>query len=207
MTDVGERESGEWRRFRGLEHHRVAAGQGGGDFPGKHQQWEIPRNHLRGDAERLRVGPVAGKLEFVGPARVVEEVRGHEWQVNIAGLSNRFSVVQGLQDRELTRALLDETGDSEDVLGAVLAGHLGPGLVVGPAGGRNGGVHVSLAGFGDLAEHLLSSRIDGLEELATGGFAEGSADEESVVGFDVHDGTRFRCGGVVEWHGMSSWSV
>ena len=79
LTDVGKRESGEWRRFRGLEHHRVAAGQGGGDFPGKHQQREVPRNHLRGDAERLRVGPVAGKLEFVGPARVVEEVRGHEW--------------------------------------------------------------------------------------------------------------------------------
>ena len=78
LTDVGERESGEWRRFRGLEHHRIAAGQGGGDLPGKHQQWEVPRNHLRGDAERLRVGPVAGELEFVGPTGVVEEVRGHE---------------------------------------------------------------------------------------------------------------------------------
>ena len=79
LTDVSERERGEWRRFRGLEHHRIAASQSGGDLPGKHQQWEVPRNHLRGDAERLRVGPVAGELEFVGPAGVVEEVRGHEW--------------------------------------------------------------------------------------------------------------------------------
>ena len=63
-------------RFRWLDHHRVAGGEGGGNFPCQHEEWKIPWDHLADDAEWRE--PAAGDdmVEFVGPAGVIEKVRG-----------------------------------------------------------------------------------------------------------------------------------
>ena len=61
-------------------------------------------------------GPKPGVLELVGPARVVEEVRGDQRDVDVAGLADRLAVVERLQHGELAGALLDDPGDPEQVL-------------------------------------------------------------------------------------------
>ncbi len=76
LADFGEHQGGQWCRLGGLEHHGVTAGQRRGDLPGQHEQREVPRDDLRGDPERPRIGAIAGVAELVGPAGVVEEVRG-----------------------------------------------------------------------------------------------------------------------------------
>ena len=62
--------------------------------------------------------PVA---ELVGPAGVVEEVRGRERDVDVARFAQRLAAVERLDDRQLARALLDQARDPEQVL-AALAG-------------------------------------------------------------------------------------
>ena len=89
-----------------------------------------------GHAERLRVGAEARVRKLVGPARVVEEVRGDQRQVDVAGLLDRLAVVQRLQHRQLARALLDDPGDPEQVLGPVPARHRTPDLLVRASGRR-----------------------------------------------------------------------
>ena len=70
--------------------------------------------------------PEAGVVELVGPARVVEEVRGRQRDVDVAALLDRLAVVDALEDGELAGALLQEAGDAEQVLAAVGAGHPAP---------------------------------------------------------------------------------
>ena len=116
LADLGEQQRRQRRGLGRLEHHGVAAGQGGGDLPGQHQEREVPRDHLAGDAERLGVRPEPGVLELVGPAGVVEEVRGGGRDVDVARLLDRLAVVDRLQHRDLAGPLLDDPRDPEEVL-------------------------------------------------------------------------------------------
>ena len=96
------------------------------DLPREHQQREVPRDDLAGDAERPRPAVRERVLELVGPARVVEEVRGRERQVDVARLLDRLAAVQRLEHRELARALLEDARDPEEVLRALAPGQRRP---------------------------------------------------------------------------------
>ena len=156
-ADVREEQRGQRGRLGGLQDHRVAGGERRGDLPREHQQREVPGDDLAGHAERARVRAVARVVELVGPARVVEEVRGDQREVRVAGLLDRLAVVEGLQDGQLARALLDDPGDPEEVLGALGAGQRRP-LLERLAGRLHGAVHVLGARLGDLGEDLLGGR-------------------------------------------------
>ena len=112
------------------------------------------------------VRAVAGVLELVGPAGVVEEVGGDGRDVDVARLLDRLAVVDRLQHGELAAALLDDPGDPVEVLRALAPGHPRPDAGVGPAGGLHRGVDVGLVGLGDLGQHLLGGGADRLERLA-----------------------------------------
>ena len=146
------------RRLGGLEHDGVAGRERRGDLPGRHQQREVPGDDLPGDAERARRGAVARVLELVGPARVVEEVRGRERDVDVARLADRLAVVERLEHGELAGALLDRARDAEEVLRALAPGQVAPDGLVGLARGRDGGVDVGRPGLGDLGERRAPSR-------------------------------------------------
>jgi hypothetical protein len=81
---LGQLERRERRCLRGLEHDCVAAGERWSDLPRRHEQGKVPGNDLARDAEGA--GPPARErvVELVGPARVVEEMRGRERHVDVA---------------------------------------------------------------------------------------------------------------------------
>ena len=51
--DLGQRQRGERRLLRRLEHHRVAGRQRRGELPGRHHQGVVPRRHLGHDPHRV----------------------------------------------------------------------------------------------------------------------------------------------------------
>ena len=79
-----------------------------------------------GDAERSRPAVREGVLELVRPARVVEEVRRGQRQVDVTGLLDRLAAVERLGHGELARALLQDPRDPEQVLGALGRSQLRP---------------------------------------------------------------------------------
>ena len=103
----------------GLSTTVLPAASAGRDLPRQHQQREVPRDDLAGDADRPRAPVRERVLELVGPAGVVEEMRGGERQVDVARLLDRLAAVERLQHRELARALLQQPRDPEQVLGAL----------------------------------------------------------------------------------------
>ena len=106
LQDLGEQQRRERRRLGRLQHDGVAGGERGRDLPRGHQQREVPRDDLAGDAERRAAAAGERVLELVGPARVVEEVRGGERHVDVARFLDRLAAVDRLEHRELARALL-----------------------------------------------------------------------------------------------------
>ena len=164
-THVGEDERGERGRLGRLQDDGVAAGERRRHLPRQHEQREVPRDDLAGDAERPRPPVREGVLELVGPAGVVEEVRGGERQIDVARLLDRLAAVERLGDRELAASLLKDAGDAEEVLRPLGRPQLGPGAEA-LAGGRDGRVDVLRAGLGDLGKRLLGRRRDRREPLA-----------------------------------------
>ena len=83
----------------GLEDDRVPAGERRRDLPREHQEREVPRDDL------LRPRPAAGGpvrervLELVRPARVVEEVRGGEREVDVPRFADRLAAVERFERR------------------------------------------------------------------------------------------------------------
>ena len=103
LADLGEQQRRQRRGLGRLEDDGVAGRQGRRDLPRQHQHREVPRDDLAGHAERPGVRAEARVIELVGPARVVEEVRRGQRDVDVAGLADRLAVVQRLQDGELPR--------------------------------------------------------------------------------------------------------
>ena len=181
LADLSEDQRGQRGGLGGLQHHRVAAGQRGGDLPGQHQQREVPRDDLAGHAERARRRAVPRVLQLVGPPGVVEEVRRGQRDVDVARLPDRLAVVERLQDGELAGALLQDAGDPEQVLAAVRGTHGPPDAGEGSAGGGDGTVDVGLARHRGTGERLAGRRLDQEALLAGGGLGCLAVDEEPVL--------------------------
>ncbi len=186
--DVAEEERRERRRLGRLEHDGVPGRERGRDLPGQHQQREVPRDDLAGDAERLRLAVRERVLELVGPARVVEEVRRGERQVDVARLLDRLAAVQRLEHRELARALLQDARDPEEVLRALRAGQRRPAVLEGLARGRRRRAATSSSRrLADLGERLLARGVDRrvgllrLEPLAADEVAVALAQRDDVA--------------------------
>ena len=195
--DFREAQRGEAGGLGGLEDDGVAAREGRGDFPRGHEEGEVPRDDLPGDAERARRLAGEGILQLVGPAGVVEEVRGNQRQVEVAGFLDGLAAVEGFEDGELAGFLLDDARDAVEVFAALAGGELGPDAVVGGTGGLHGAVHVHVVGEGDLRELLLGGGVEGGEVFARVRRDELAPDEELVTRRDGDVFEVLRCGRVV----------
>ena len=164
--DIAEQERGERGRLGGLEHDGVAGGERGRDLPREHQQREVPRDDLARDADRPRLPIRERVLELVRPARVVEEVRGRERDVDVARFADGLAAVERFEDGELACALLQDPGDAEEVFGAFARAQLRPRAVERAARGLHRLIDVGLARLRDLGERLLARGIDRRVALA-----------------------------------------
>ena len=187
LDHLGEQQRRERRRLGGLQHGGVPGGERGRELPGGHQQREVPRDDLARHAHRLRrAAPRERVLELVGPARVVEEVRGRERHVDVARLLDRLAAVHRLEHGELAGSLLQLPRDAEDVLRALRRRERLP-RGRGVAGRVDRARHVGGVGLGDLGERLLGRRADRREPPAALRLDELAADEQAVAVLEPHD--------------------
>ena len=136
-------------------------------------------------------------LELVRPAGVVEEVCGGEREVDVTGLLDRLAAVERLGHRELTRSLLEDSCDAEEVLGALGRAQLRPAVDERLPGRGDGEIDVLGACLGHLGQHLLARRRDRREPLATAWLDLLATDEEPVAFLQADDLPRLRRGRVL----------
>ncbi len=122
-------------------------------------------------------------------------MRRGEREVDVARLADRLAAVQGLEDSELARALLEDARDAEQVLGALGGRGRRPAVLEGLARGADGLAHLFAGRLADLGERLLARGVDRrvrltrLEPLA--------ADEEAVPLAQLNEVASLRRGRVV----------
>ena len=105
--------------FGRLEHDAVTGCQRRGEFPGGHQQREVPRDDLPDHAQRFvdvvghRVAVNLGGAAFLGADApgVVPEVVGCQRHVGVQGFAHGLAVVPGFGDGQQFKVLFDAVGD------------------------------------------------------------------------------------------------
>ena len=114
-----ETQGRERRLFCRLQHHGATRGQSRTQFPGRHQQWKVPRNNLPDHADRLSQGVskiIRTKLtggnglsfDFGCPARHVTEQIDGQRHIRDAGDRKRLSVIKGLDLGKFFQVFFDQ---------------------------------------------------------------------------------------------------
>ncbi len=109
LGQLGQRQGGEGRLGRGVDHGRAARGQRGGSLAGDHGRGEVPGRDERGHAQRLalqghlRIGQVAGDALDVQALGLlgVEEKEGGGVVDLAARLGQRLALLQHHQEGEV----------------------------------------------------------------------------------------------------------
>ena len=156
-----------------LEHHAVTGGQGRGEFPGGHQDREVPRNDLPDHAQRFMdvighgVAVDLGGAAFLGADATgeVAEMVGGQRDVGVEGFAHGFAVVPGFGDCQQFQVLFDAVGDFQQHQRARLGGRGAPGI-----GGGVGSVQGLFDVFGRGAREFgnrLAIHWRGIGEVLT----------------------------------------
>ncbi|MNM45711.1 hypothetical protein D3C81_566370 [compost metagenome] len=196
ITDQFSKHGNRQRRLLGrLEHHAVARGQGRGEFPGGHQQREVPGDDLPDHAERLMEVISGGVLVDLGgtaflgadAAGEVTKVIGSQWHVGIQGFADGLAVVPGFTQGQHFKVLFDAIGDLQQDSRALLHGRAPPGIGY-AMGGIQRQVDVGRAGARELGNRLAIDRRAVAEVLACQRGHEFAADVVAVNGLEADQG-------------------
>ncbi|VVP39304.1 hypothetical protein PS880_04759 [Pseudomonas fluorescens] len=119
-----------------LEHHAVTGSQCWGEFPGGHQDREVPRDDLPDHTQWFMnvigdgVAVDLGRAAFLGADATgeVAEMVGRQRDVGVEGFANGFAVVPGFGDCQQFEILLDAVGDFQQHQRTRLGGRGTPGI-------------------------------------------------------------------------------
>ncbi len=169
------------RRLLGrLQDTGATDGEGRCEFPGGHQQREIPRHDLRNDSHGL-AGHVGvkfgagdadrclhrGALDLGRPAGHVAKITGGPRDIDHAGDLPRLALIDALDLGKLRRVLIDEAGQLPQQRLTAGRQH------VGPRSGRerrtrsgHGAIDIFRSRVGDSADFPARGRIEHLDGFA-----------------------------------------
>ena len=133
-NQFGQDQDADRGGFGRLQHHAVAGANGRSQFPGRHQDREVPGDDLADDAERFV--EVIGHGGFVDVAQgaflgaqatgeVAEVIYGQR-NVGIQGFTDRFAVVHGFGIGQQFEVGFKAIGDLEQEIGALCDGGATP---------------------------------------------------------------------------------
>jgi ParB family chromosome partitioning protein len=192
LEQLAEAQRRERRLLGRLEDDGIAAGQGGAELPGGHQQREVPGDDLPDDADRLAQRVVqhahARRRDRDGlafdlgrPTGVVAEVVDDERNVGDARDADRLAIVERLELRELLGVGLDQVGQLPDRAAALGRGHAAPRTALEGAPRRaHGAIDVFLLTGCHLGKRLFGGGIVGGERLAGGRLGPLAIDEHAA---------------------------
>src|SRR4030081_3038713 len=91
-------------KLGGLQHDGVSRRQSGRNLPRQHQQRKVPWDDLSYNTASCVVRELL--LQKLRPASMIIKMSSHQWNIDVAALSNRFSIVHGFEHGEAARMLL-----------------------------------------------------------------------------------------------------
>ena len=180
FDELGCKEAGQRCLLGGLEDNGVAAGDGGANLPGPHDDGEVPGNDLAADAnlcmsasvtkeasrrkeayglaarivEGVRVGLDDFAMDFIGPPAIVSNAADGGAKVG-AGHHDALAVVERFDGCDGVQVRLHQVCQLHKVLSSLLGCDFFPFSLKGLARCGNGNVDVLFCGFVDAADDLF----------------------------------------------------
>ncbi len=188
--DLGEAESGKGRLFGGLQDHGIARGKRRAELPCGHEEREVPRHDRGDDAERLArdhgervaIGRRDLVIDLVDRLGIPLDGVHHASDVDIHGEGDGLAHVERFEKSEFVRMLLDEPGEFQERLLAILRIHFRPDAALeGAAGGLHSDIDIRLVAGRDLSEELSVHGRHAFEGLAACRVDELAVDEGLVA--------------------------
>jgi hypothetical protein len=176
FQEVHQFQDAEGRRARWLEDDRTAGGQGRCQFPGGHEEGEVPRDDLADDANRF-VDDQAQRVVVQGrrpavfaadDAGEVAEMVGCCRDVDGLRFPDGLAVVQGFDEGQRVGILIDDVGDFQEDGLSFSGRYVLPGRE-GSLGGADSGVDVVLRRFGTDRQDFTVGRVDGFKGRTVAG--------------------------------------
>jgi hypothetical protein len=161
----------------GLQHDRVARGEGRADLGSEDREGRVPGHDQADDTEGLVEREVEARLrdldrlavDLVGGARPVVHHLGDRGQVAGPGLRDRLAVVAALDRRELFGMLRDLARDGAQEARPAHRGQRAPGTPEGPLCRLDGGRDVVDVAGRDLDPGRAEGGIDARQVVARAG--------------------------------------
>lgn len=104
-------------------------------------------------------------FNLVGPTTIVSQAARDHAHINL-GHTNGLAIVERLNSSQKVHILLNEIGEVDQHLAAVLGGLLPPRALECLSCRRYGDVDILLCGLVDGADHFFCRRVDGLKGLS-----------------------------------------
>ncbi len=148
-----------------LEHNRVPGSQCWGQFPGGHQQREIPRNDLSADANRLAERVVEKvivdwnrvALDFPGQASEILKIFNGLRNINIGRFPQGFAIVERFKLGQFFGAVSDNLCGFIEDFPALMRSHPGPGATFKrPTRSGDSQVDIFCFTFSHVGQHFTS---------------------------------------------------
>src|SRR5579875_2228203 len=156
LNEFTQFQGGERRLFCWFENDGATRRQSWSQFPGRHQEREVPGNDI--------------PFDLGCPARHIPEQIDGEGNIGDTGNRQGFAVIQRFELRELLAVLLNEIGQPGNAATSLRGTHLAPGaLIEGFACGSHGPMDIFGPSLGHMSHHLTRSGIVNLEGFARGG--------------------------------------
>src|SRR5882762_1981221 len=104
VADFRKCKRSERRELGRLQDDGVSGRQSGRNLPRQHQQRKVPWNDLSHNTASRVVRKLL--LQQLRPAGIIIKMSSHQWNIDVAALANRLSIVHGFEHGEAARMLL-----------------------------------------------------------------------------------------------------
>lgn len=175
-----------------LEDDGVASSKSRSEFPTSHEEREVPRNDLAYNADRFTenegqgvvVEKLCGAFFRTDAACEVTEMVSAHGDIDSGGFTDRFAVVKGFNEREVSRVCVDDVSDLEEKILAF--NRAGVAIAFkGFVGSLDCFVYIFLRCFCAFGEKCAVCRIMGFEYAAVRSGNPLAVDEKIILFLEI----------------------
>ena len=135
----------------------------------------------------LWIASNSSKFQLICPTSVIKEVRCSQRNIDIAGLANWFSIIHSLKNCKLSGALLQNSGNTVEVLTSFRWRSSRPGLLKSFSSSDYSLINIRIAGISYFCQDFFICWVNCYKSLPTFRGHKLSINKQSVLTLEINN--------------------